>query len=76
MTERSVRAGWSKCGPISRRFSSVPHTEREYEALVALLDALIDRVGEDETRPLASLMEVVGSLIERVRPRRACSRIG
>jgi HTH-type transcriptional regulator / antitoxin HigA len=43
----------------------VPHNEREYEALVALLDALIDRVGEDETHPLASLMEVVGSLIER-----------
>jgi HTH-type transcriptional regulator / antitoxin HigA len=43
----------------------VPDNEREYEALVALLDALIDRVGEDETHPLASLMEVVGSLIER-----------
>ena len=43
----------------------VPHNEREYDALVELLDALIDRVGEDETHPLASLMEVVGSLIER-----------
>jgi HTH-type transcriptional regulator / antitoxin HigA len=42
-----------------------PHNEREYDALVELLDALIDRVGEDETHPLASLMEVVGSLIER-----------
>jgi HTH-type transcriptional regulator/antitoxin HigA len=43
----------------------VPHNEQQYEALVALLDALIDRVGEDESHPLASLMEVVGSLIER-----------
>ncbi len=43
----------------------VPHTEDEYQRLVALLDALIDRVGEDETNPLASLMEVVGALIER-----------
>jgi HTH-type transcriptional regulator/antitoxin HigA len=43
----------------------VPHTEEEYDALVKLLDALIDRVGEDESHPLASLMEVVGSLIER-----------
>ena len=34
-------------------------------ALVELLDALIGRVGEDEGHPLASLMEVVGSLIER-----------
>lgn len=43
----------------------VPHTDAEYDRLVALLDALIDRVGEDETHPLASFMEVVGTLIER-----------
>ena len=43
----------------------VPHTEDEYRRLVALLDALIDEVGEDETHPLASLMEVIGVLIER-----------
>jgi HTH-type transcriptional regulator / antitoxin HigA len=43
----------------------VPHTEQEYQRLVALLDSLIDRVGEDESHPLASLMEVIGALIER-----------
>ena len=43
----------------------VPHTEDEYRRLVALLDALIDEVGEDETHPLASLMEVIAVLIER-----------
>ena len=43
----------------------VPHTEEEYQRLVALLDALIDEVGEEEMHPLASLMEVVGVLIER-----------
>jgi HTH-type transcriptional regulator/antitoxin HigA len=43
----------------------VPHTEEEYQRLVAFLDALIDEVGEEETHPLASLMEVVGVLIER-----------
>ncbi|AFZ57669.1 hypothetical protein H6G54_26685 [Anabaena cylindrica FACHB-243] len=42
----------------------VPHTEEEYEYLVNILDSLIDRVGEDETHPLASLMEVIGALIE------------
>jgi HTH-type transcriptional regulator / antitoxin HigA len=42
----------------------VPHSERDYEKLVSLLDGLIDEVGEDETHPLASLMEVVGVLIE------------
>ena len=43
----------------------VPHNEKEYERLVALLDDLIDEVGEDESHPLASLMEVVGVLIEK-----------
>lgn len=43
----------------------VPHTEQEYQQLVTLLDALIDVVGEDETHPLASLMEIVGVLIEK-----------
>jgi HTH-type transcriptional regulator / antitoxin HigA len=43
----------------------VPHTEAEYQRLVVVLDALIDRVGEDEANPLASLMEVIGALIER-----------
>ena len=42
----------------------VPHTESEYRKLVELLDSLIDQVGEDESHPLASFMEVVGILIE------------
>jgi len=43
----------------------VPHGEEEYERLVSFLDNLIDEVGEDESHPLASLMEIVGILIER-----------
>jgi HTH-type transcriptional regulator/antitoxin HigA len=43
----------------------VPHTEAQYRRLVAVLDDLIDDVGEDETHPLASLMEVIGVLIEK-----------
>lgn len=43
----------------------VPHTETEYRRLVAFLDRLIDEVREDERHPLASLMELVGVLIER-----------
>jgi HTH-type transcriptional regulator/antitoxin HigA len=42
----------------------VPHTEKEYEHLVELLNSLIDQVGEDETHPLASMMDVIGVLIE------------
>ena len=43
----------------------VPHSEEEYRQLIALLDSFIDEVGEDESHPLASLMEVVGVLIEK-----------
>ena len=43
----------------------VPHSEEEYQQLVALLDSLVDEVGENESHPLASLMEIVGVLIEK-----------
>ena len=43
----------------------VPHSEEEYQQLVILLDSMIDEVGEDESHALASLMEVVGVLIEK-----------
>jgi HTH-type transcriptional regulator / antitoxin HigA len=42
----------------------VPHTEEEYSQLVAVLDQLIDEVGEDQSHPLASLMEILGVPIE------------
>ncbi len=50
--------------PLSRTLF-VPHTETEYRQLVALLDSLLDEIGEDESHPLASMMEVVGILIEK-----------
>ena len=43
----------------------VPHSEEEYRQLVALLDSFIDEIGENESHPLASLMEIVGVLIEK-----------
>ena len=43
----------------------VSHLEEEYRQLVALLDSIIDEVGEDKSHPLASLMEIVGVLIEK-----------
>jgi HTH-type transcriptional regulator/antitoxin HigA len=42
-----------------------PRNDREYRNLVKLLDRLIDEVGENESHPLASLMEVLGVLIEK-----------
>ncbi|MGA2854618.1 MAG: hypothetical protein ABSE90_10885 [Verrucomicrobiota bacterium] len=43
----------------------VPHNDREYRQLVKQLDRLVDEVGEDENHPLASMMEVLGVLIEK-----------
>lgn len=43
----------------------VPHSEPEYKRLVGVLDTVTDLVGEDESHPLASLMEVIGVLVER-----------
>ncbi|MEP6489202.1 hypothetical protein NDI43_10590 [Microcoleus vaginatus GB2-A3] len=57
--ERTI-AAWSSIA----KTVFVPNTEQEYERLVELLDSLIDRVGEDESHPLASMMDVIGVLIE------------
>ena len=43
----------------------VPRTEEECDRLITLLDTLIDQVGEDENHPLASMMDVIGVLIEK-----------
>jgi HTH-type transcriptional regulator/antitoxin HigA len=43
----------------------VPHTEVQYRELVSLLDELVDEVGEDENHSLASLMEVIGVIIQK-----------
>lgn len=51
--------------PSVARVLYVPHDNAEYEHLVSILDQLIDEVGNDETHPLASLMEVIGVLIEK-----------
>ena len=50
--------------PISRAVR-VPHTDADYREIVELLDRVTDEVGENEKHPLASLMDVLGVLIEK-----------
>ena len=50
--------------PISRAVR-VPHTDADYRELVELLDRITGEVGENENHPLASLMDVLGVLIEK-----------
>ena len=57
---RKIASAWSSlAGTIY-----VSSTEQEYVRLVSLLDDLIDEVGEDDSHLLASLMEIVGVLIQ------------
>ena len=51
--------------PVLKPVVFVPYAESEYQLLVTVLDDLIDVVGEDDHHPLASLMEVIGVLIEK-----------
>jgi len=47
----------------ARKFKGI--MTKDYEKAVSLLDKLIDIVGENEKHPLASLMELLGGLIEQ-----------
>jgi HTH-type transcriptional regulator/antitoxin HigA len=59
-TIETVEQAWPALAPLL----FVPHSEHEYDRLVKMLDTLIDAVGEDETHPLASLMEIISVLVE------------
>ena len=56
-----VFAAWPQVEPAIH----VPRTDREYRQLVKLLDRLVDEVGEREDHTLASLMDVIGVIIEK-----------
>jgi HTH-type transcriptional regulator/antitoxin HigA len=55
-----TRQAWTNLKPIL----FIPRSESEYEQLVIMLDNLIDEIGENENHSLASLMEILGILIE------------
>jgi len=57
---KEIAKVWPEIQPIF----SVPHNKKDYNRLVNLLDSLIDEVGNNETHPLASLMETIGSLVD------------
>jgi HTH-type transcriptional regulator/antitoxin HigA len=43
----------------------LPRNKREYRRLVKRLDTLVDEVGENESHPLASMMNMIGMFIEK-----------
>ena len=52
-----------KIWPTISEVLHIPHNDADYDRLVEVLDYLIDHIGEDETHPLSSLMDVVGMLV-------------
>jgi len=60
----------SKVWPTIKSVFSVPHSEKEYRALVKTLDCLIDEVGNNENHKLAPVMETIGNLIENYEDRK------
>jgi len=54
----------NKIWPSIQSIFSVPRNELEYHQLVERLDAVSEEVGNNESHPLASLMETLGSLVE------------
>jgi len=59
----------SKVWPSIKAVFSVPHSEKEYLALVKTLNSLVDEVGNDENHKLAPVMETIGNLIENYEER-------
>ena len=51
---------WQFVSPLLRK----PKNEADYDALVAALDELLDLVGEDESNPLMSLVDILSDWIE------------
>ncbi len=54
----------SRAWPTVKSIFSVPHSEKDYQALVKTLDSLVDEVGNNQNHELAPVMETIGNLIE------------
>ena len=51
---------WTQIGEVL----SLPHTEAEYLRISAILDLVVDEVGEHDSHPLALMMETLGTLVD------------
>ena len=51
---------WQFVSPLLRK----PENEADYDQLVEALDELSDRIGDDESHPLMSLVDIIGDWVE------------
>ncbi|MCU1749042.1 type II toxin-antitoxin system HigA family antitoxin [Pseudomonas sp. 6D_7.1_Bac1] len=57
---KQVAEHWQFVSPLLRK----PKTENDYDVLAQALDELLELVGEDESHPLMSLVDIIGEWIE------------
>lgn len=57
---KQVAEHWQFVSPLLRK----PKTEDDYDMLAQSLDELLDLVGEDESHPLMSLVDIIGEWVE------------
>ena len=58
-----IAAAWNELR--DKTHITVIRSDAEYNRMSRLLDMLVDEVGDDESHALASLMELVGNLVEQ-----------
>lgn len=51
---------WQFVSPLLRK----PENDADYDQLVEALDELTDRIGDDESHPLMSLVDIIGDWVE------------
>ena len=61
---KQVERAWSAVRAAMRPPLEPIRGEAQYEAMIAVMNRLLDTVGDDETHPLASLLGVVARLVE------------
>ncbi|MGY2318490.1 helix-turn-helix domain-containing protein [Pseudomonas sp. SDO5522_S412] len=57
---RQAAEHWQFVSPLLRK----PRNEADYDTLVSALDELLDLIGEDESSPLMSLVDILSDWIE------------
>jgi HTH-type transcriptional regulator / antitoxin HigA len=62
-TFENIADAWEKFQSVAR-VTAVRNT-KEYNAAIEMINHLVDIVGNDESHPLAELLDIVGTLVER-----------
>lgn len=60
---RAIQASWQAFDTMAHLRSI--HNEADYDHMVAMMNSLLDEVGDDEDHPLSSLLDLVSDLVSK-----------